>query len=304
MELSKEIVDKHELSAEAVTAIQDSTVAHIADLKGEWDGKANEGAQGIIDDVIASTQKETGFALERTQGEKNAPFLKRYTEAYLDNKLSGEKSALETSKGEYDEKVENFKGDESLKGEYDALKITHSDLQKKEADFDLLTKAGYEEKYNTLHAESETMREDIAFGTAKPIFSKDSNEYEVKSIWSSFIKGVKEKHHIVVVDGEGIAIDKDNEHKRFPLKDLVKGNEELTRLIDGRQQLPLDGKQTSYTDVEGVPFKVPVGADRAEIAALVEKQLLKDNIAVTHPEHSEKFQAMYDKAKAGQQTAV
>ncbi len=308
MELNKEIIDKHELSTEAVTAIQSAVVSHydthISDLKGEWDGAANKGAQEIVDDIIEKTQKETGFQLERNQGEKNAPFLLRYTKEYLGSKLSGEKSAMEQSKLDYDNKVKDFKGDETLKGDYDTLKITHSDLQKKEATFDELTKAGFEDKYNTLLTESDTMREDIAFGTAKPVFSKDSNEYEVKSIWNGFIKGVKETHNIVVVDGEGIAIDKSNEHKRFPLKDLVKGNEELTRLIDGRKQNGINATQTDYTDVDGVPFKVPTNATRSELAQLIQEQLTKDGVGPTHTEHSKKFQDMYDKAKAAQRTAA
>ena len=72
MELEKELIDKHELSTDAVTAINATikdvfSESDVADLKGEWDGKANEGAQGIIDGAITATQKKTGFSLDRNQ---------------------------------------------------------------------------------------------------------------------------------------------------------------------------------------------------------------------------------------------
>jgi hypothetical protein len=299
MDIEKEIIDKYELSTEAVTAIQGAVKTHyddhISTLKGEWDSKANDGAQAIVDDIIKGTQKATGFAMDRNQGEKSAPFLLRYTAAYL----TDQKTGLEQSKLDYDNKLKDFKGDESLKTDYDALKITHSDLQKKEADFDALTSAGFEGKYNELFTESETMREDIAFGTAKPSFNKDANAYEVAAVWNKFIEETKSTHNIVVVDRVGMAVDKTNEHKIFPLTDLVKGNEELTKLIDGRQQKGIDGKEIDYTDVKNVPFKVPKDADTATLAALVQAQLTKDGVKPTDLDSSKKFQEMYDLAKAG-----
>jgi hypothetical protein len=303
MEFAKELIDKHELSPETVTAIQGVIKthydSHIESLEKTWDGKANEGAQSIVDDIISKTQKETGFTLERNQGEKNAPFLLRYTAAYL----TGQKSELETSKLNYDNKLKDFNGDESLKTDYEKLKGNYDALQKKEADFDTLSSAGFEEKYKELLTESDAMREDIAFGTAKPAFDKDVDIRISNHEWGKFIEDTKKKHSIVVVDGVGMAVDKTNPNKIFPLTDLVKGNDELTKLVSGRSQGSLDGKETDFTDVKDVPFKVPVGADRTVLAKLVQEQLTKDGITPTHPEHSEKFQALYDKAKAGQQTA-
>ncbi len=296
MELDKEFVETQKLSDEQVTAINDVVKGHydphIAELKKGWDSKANDDAEGILNGAATKVTETT--KVTRGQGEKIADFMERAFDTYA---TSG-KEALETAKKEYEAKVEDFQGDANLKADIINLKEKLDPLQKKEAEFDTMIGSGYKEKYDKLYIEHASSLESVAFGSVKPQFHKDANEFEVGHKWNAFIKETKEKHNIVMVDNEPIAIDKDNEHKRIPLKEIVAANEGLKELMQGRQQPGIDANQTDFKDVEGLPFKLPVGADSATITKLIQEHLKQEGVEKMSDAYSEKFAELNRKARA------
>lgn len=299
VEFSEDFVKEQGLSPEQVTAITDSVTGqydpHIAELKKGWDDKAQKDAQAILD---GAGKKITDLTkVERDQGEKIGDFIIR---TWDDFSKKGQ-TALEKSKKEYDDKVANFEGDENIKSELEKSKGLYSDLQKKEADYDALLNSGVKDKYDKLVIKHESQNQALAFGSVKPTFHKDANPFEVKAQWNEFIKEIELKHNVVLVEGEAIAIDKENEHKRVPLKDLVKGNEVLTKLIDGRQQDALNAKGSSETrKIDGVPFDVPKDADGATITKLIQDHLTKEGVDKfdSNSKYSEKFAELNRKVRA------
>lgn len=277
LEFSEAFVKEQGLSEEQVTAISGEAKGqydtHIADLKKGWDDKANKDAQGILDGATNKIVELTSVA--RNEKEKAADYISRAYDVYA--KESQEK--LDKATKEYEDKVTNFEGDSNLKAEIITMKEKLDPLQKKEADYDKLLTSGIVDKYAKLEVEHKDNLRAVAFGSIKPSFHKDANEFETSARWNEFIKEVEDKYNVVLVDGEAIGIDKDNEHKRIALKELVKGNETLTALINGRQQEGMKTSQSSENrDIEGVPFPIPVGADDALITKLIREQLDKEGL--------------------------
>lgn len=279
--LSEDLTKTQELSEVQVTAIQDVVTTHykehkdangIADLKKEWDSKANDDAEAILNG--AATKITDLTKVSRDQGEKIADFIGRATDTHF----TSTKQLLEDSKTEYEEKVKNFKGDPDLVKNFGEVQTKYDALQKKEADYDAMLKSGIKDKYDKLIVEHATNLQAVAFGSVKPTFHKDANQFEVSAKWNDFIKKVEEKHNIVMVDNEAKAVDKENEHKVVSLKDLVDADETLKELMKGRTQDPLNAKETDFKEVEGVPFKVPVNADGATITKLIYEQLATEGL--------------------------
>lgn len=271
-----------------------------ADLKKEYDetykNTANTNADNIINDAIKSTWKATGFELERNQGEKNADYMTRYNSELLKDK----KSKLDGSIAEYEEKLKNFKGDEATAAELSELRTKFDDLQKKTANYDDLV--GFEEKYNTLSTEHLTMKERVVFGNEKPSFPDTVDEYRAKAKWNEFMDRTKEKYDVELVDGESVAILKENKHKIVKLKDLVAEDEEITKLLEGRQQNGTGGKPVNKTKIEGIPFDVPQDMSSAELSNFLTAEISKTIPNIMSKEFSDKFGEYYNKIK-GQKTA-
>ena len=61
--------------------------------------------------------------------------------------------------------------------------------------------------------------------------------------------------------GEPVAVSKENQYKQTKLEDLVKKDDELQKLLEGRKQTGTGGRTEDLETVEGVPFKVPKDAD-------------------------------------------
>lgn len=299
MELTKELIEAQGLSedqAKAISTFNNEQLANaIADTKKEYDGKANEQAEGILTGAAKRITELTN--VERTQGEKIADFVDR---AWSEFSTEG-KTSLEQAKSEYEEKLKNFKGDPEVSKELLSLKDKLDTLQKKEADYDALLGSGVQDKYTELQGKYGTMQKEIAFSNVKPNFSQDANEYEVAAKWDDFKRGVLENYNIVLVEGEAIAVDKENEHKTIKLKDLVEKNEVLTELAKGRQQQGIPAQQTDLKDVDGVPFKIPANADGVELTKAVQDYLLTQKVDKLSPDYSKKFSELYNKAKAGMQ---
>lgn len=299
-----EFIKDNGFTSEQITAVTGVVTGvyntNVTALKEEFGGVANKQAEGIIQGAIDKTQKDTGHTLARLDGEKNAEYLERFNLSYL----STQKTDLEKSRLDYETKMKDFKGDETVLKELGEFKEANAILKGKESEWDKIINSGVQKNYDDLLIKNATLNESVAFGSVKPSFDKDSNEFEVAAKWGAFIAATKEKNEIVMYEGVAYAVSKENDLIKTKLEDLVKGNEELTPLIVGRQQKGIDGKPIEHKDVDGVKFKVPTEATDDEIAALVQGQLTKDGVSDISPEYSKKFQEMYNKAKAGQKTAA
>lgn len=292
MELTTEIIEANSLSAEQVTAINtlissSSTADEVAEIKKEYGGKANEQAEGILTGASKAIAELTN--VPRNQGEKVADYMARSF-----NVLSSEgNEALKVKQLEYEDKVKNFKGDPEVAKQILDLKDKLDGLQKKEAEYDTLLGSGVQDKYNALKEKTAAQDKLIAFNGVKPTFDKDANEYEVNSKWGAFQDEVLTKYDIVLVEGEAIAVDKDNEHKTIKLKDLVASNNVLTELTKGRQQSGIGAQQTDSKEVAGVPFRVPISNSNGELSKAVQEQLTKEGINKLDSNYSKRFSELH-----------
>jgi len=299
MELTDEIIKAQGFSEEQVAAINGYVAPllsdTIANTKKEYDGIANTQAEGIINGAIKATQDKNGVTLERMQGEKLGDWQARYSVLLNESKQSD----LDAKRLEYEDKVKNFKGDPEVAKQILDLKDKLDGLQKKEAEYDTLLGSGVQDKYIALKEKIAAQDKQLAFSSVKPTFSQDANEFEVNAKWDAFKSEVLTKYDIVLVEGEAIAVDKDNEHKTVKLKDLVVNNNVLTELTKGRQQDGIDATSTDRKEVEGVPFKVPTNGDSGDLTKAVQEQLAKEGINKLDTKYTEKFKEYFIKAKEG-----
>ncbi len=283
MELSKEFIEENKLSDDQVTAITDFGKGQVAELQKQWDTKANDNAQKILDGVVSSTHEKTGFKLERNQGEKHADYLVRYSTSFLESK----KSEVDSLKADYEQKLKDFKGGDALQSELDAARSKLDEAMKKYADYDdLKEKAAKAEEYGK---ELSGLKLEVAFNGVRPNFPDTVNPYEAKAKWEDFKKSVLEKNKIELVDGEPMVVDKENQYKTSKLSDLVTKDETLQALLKGREQKGPGGEPVDLEEIEGVPFKVPKDADAVTRSKLIKEQLAKDGIGGTHPDYAKKF---------------
>lgn len=259
---------------------------HFATKQKEWDTKANENAEGILDGAISKIVETT--KVPRNQGEKVADYIERAGNTHLVNL----KTDLENAKLEYDKKLKDFKGDDATKAELDAAKAELDKAKQTLANFDEIKAKA--DKYEPLETEYKNMKLQIAFQSVKPNFPETVNPYEAKAKWEEFINGVQGKYTIELVEGEAICKDKENEYKTIKLSELVSKDEELSKLAQGRAQGGTGGKQVEKVKVEGVPFEIAKGATSEERSKAIQGHLLKEGIAKTSPEYAKKFKEIHD----------
>ena len=159
---------------------------------------------------------------------------------------------------------------------------------------------GLDEKYNGATQELSKLKREVAYAGVKPIFQDGVNKFEADAKWNAFKTGIEEKYNLELVDGKAIAIDKENEHKRFDLATLVGQDQNIADLLKGRQQNGTGGKPVDMREVEGVPFKVPTNATSEELTSLVREHVTKKLGSVTHGDYAKEFQDLYLKAKKAQ----
>ena len=298
LELTEEFTTEHKLTPEQVTAVLGHANTwhdnQVVELKGTYDGKANENAEGILNGAAGKITELTSVG--RNDGEKVADFMLRAFNGYS----TTEKIALTKAKEEYDEKLANFKGDEATAQELSDLREKFDKLQEKTANYDDLI--GFEEKYNTLSTEHLTMKERVVFGNEKPNFPDTVDEYRAKAKWNEFMDRVKKDYDVEFVDGESMCINKENKHKIVKLKDLVAGDEEITKLLAGRQQNGANGQPVNKAKIDGIPFDVPQDMSSAELSKFLTTEISKTIPNIMSTEFSNKFGEYYNKIK-GQQTA-
>lgn len=293
MELSEDLINEIGLNEDQANAIKEFGSTHIAELKKSYDETysktANENAEKILggaaDKVFESTK------IERQQGEKIADYYNRAWNESSKSKLE----EVERLKSEYDSKVKNFKGSEDIQKSFATLQEKYDTLQAKEAEYDSIISSGINEKYSTLEEKYSVMKQEVAFNSAIPSFPDTVNKFEAAAKVNDFKKRILDEYDLEVIEGEPLAISKENKHKQSKLSDLVAKDSELQGLLEGRKQLGLNGSTKDLLKVEGIPFEVPSGANSIERAELIRNYLSSQQIATTDPVYSAKFAELNSK---------
>jgi len=214
MELSKEFIESAGLDENQVKATTEFFSNQLAEAKQEIENQykdtANKNAEGIINGAIEPIVKATG--IQRNEGEKAAEFLTRVGSSYLSDK----QAELDKIKSDYEQKIKGVQGSETLAKEYEEMKSKFDEAQKKYANYDeILEKA---EKADEYGQQLSGLKLEVSFSKVKPSFPESVNPFEADAKWNNFKKSVLEKNNIELVEGEAIAIDKENTHKTTKLK--------------------------------------------------------------------------------------
>lgn len=294
LELSKEFIEEHKLTDEQVTAVTTIGNNAIADTKKTYDGKAHNDAQAILDG--ASTKITELTKVTRNQSEKAADFMLRAWGEFSSTSQSG----LDKAKTDYEEKVANFKGDEATATALVDAKKALDDAQKKYADYDDLK--GTADKYVPLQESHDKLKLDYSFGQLKPNFPDTVNAYEAEAKWNEFKQSILKDNDIEIVDGEAMAISKENHYKSAKLKDLISNDDIMSELMKGREQGGSGTKPIKKKTIEGVPFEVPVDVSAKDMSKLIQDHLNTKGINKASNSYSQEFSKLYTKIKA-QQTA-
>lgn len=292
MELNQEFIEANGLAenqVEAITKYIDSEIK--PSIKKEYDGIANKNAEGILTGASNYAKEKLGVDIEREQGEKFGDYLQRISEAGLSSKAE----QLKIKEAELGEKLKNFKGSDELKQKYEEQLSKNDALLKQIAELEPLK--GLDEKYKQASEQLSGLKLNLAFNSVKPSFPETVNKYEAKAKWDEFKNSVLSSYDIELVDNEPIAIDKENEHKRKPLKDLLSENNEINELLKSRKVSGTGAKSADLIDVEGVPFKVPQGATNEEQSKIVKEYLVKKLGSSLHKDFSSQMVALLTKIR-------
>lgn len=296
MEFTKEFIEDQKLTEDQMTAINGQVTNHVADVKKEYDGKANADAEGILNGAATSISDK--LEIERNKGEKIADFILRVT----DKRNEVLKAEAEEAKNEYLEKAKNVKGNEGITKELEDLKLKHDEALQKFADYDTLKETAG--KFTGLSEDHSKMKLEVSFGQVKPNFPDTVNKYEAATKWGEFKTKLLTTHTIELVDGVPMVIDKENQYKTEKLEDVVAKNAELTELLKGRQQNGPNAKPSETHNVDGVPFPVPVNATTKERAEAIKEYLNKQpNLSVTDDRYSKLFTDYNNKIQAQKNAA-
>lgn len=273
------------LSDEQLPKLESAITNHVAELKKDWDGKANENAEKIIQGAADKVESITG--IKREQGQKLGDYLSLAGENYF----KGTKSALEQKERDLDKKLKEGGGDAALKAELETVKSNLDTLKQKEAQFADWEKNDYKGKYEETTQKMTQMELRVAFSNVKPSFPDTVNQYEAKAKWDEFQRNITTTYNIKLnEDGEAIAVDKTNEYKIVKLAELVKTDKTISELAKGRAATGLGSGQKQNTKVEGVPFEVPENATSEERTKSIKEYLTGTlNLAITSQEYAKKF---------------
>lgn len=293
MEFTKEFIETNGLTEEQVTAVTGFVQSEIVpNIKKEYDGKANENAEGILTGASKYAKEKLGVDLEREQGEKFADYLQRIT----DTGLSARTEALKTKEAELEEKLKNFKGSDELKSKYEKQLKDNDELLKKLAKLEPL------EGMDTLLQEKDQelvgLKRQVAFNGVKPSFPDTVNKYEADAKWNEFVKGFDEKYSLELIDGVAYGVDKENHHKKVKLTDVVKADDNINNLLKGRQQRGTNANPVDMKKVDGLPFDIPTDASSEDLTKIVREHLLGKLGSITHKDYAKEFAELYTKAKS------
>jgi hypothetical protein len=290
--LNDEFVQQHGLSEEQISAISEHiTKEFVPTIKKNWAEQTNGGLEAMLDGVSKYAIDKTGVKIQRERGEKWGDFLNRLS----DTKLESDKLALEEERKQLQEKLKNFKGDDEVKAQLQEFQSKNNELLKQVAELEKLK--GYDEKYEQTYSELTKFKKDFAFNGAKPNFPESVNQFEADHYWNEFKSKIEEKYNIEVVDNKAIAIDKENEHRRIDLKELVNADESLKRLTEGRKQGGTGADPANPIEVDDLPFSLNKGMDSTQVSKLVQEHLVKKLGSTTHEDYTKEFATLYAKAK-------
>ena len=298
--INEEFAKENGLSTDQVAALTGNvTEFHtnaLANEKLAWDGKANTDAEAIINGAISSTQKTFNVELGRNEGEKHMDYLVRLNKTILGDSQTN----VNKLKADYEEKLKNFDGSESLKADLDAAKEKLNGTLEKYADYDTLKeRAGL---VDGLTSENSELTKNVTFGAVKPSFPEGVNKYEAKAVWEEWIASIEKEWDVKLVDKVPTAINKENPFKTEKLEVLLSKNETVSALLVGRNQNGLDGKEKDLRKLEGVPFAVPVAADSKDLVKLIKEQIQKEGIPTISDAYSARFKEL-NEAITKQKTA-
>jgi cell fate (sporulation/competence/biofilm development) regulator YlbF (YheA/YmcA/DUF963 family) len=283
MEFTQEFIQENGLSEEQVTKLTEYAGNHVADLQKQWDGKANENAEGIISGAGKKVIELTG--IQREQGEKWADYLNRANGLYFE----GTKNSLTTKIAEYDEKIKSIKGSETLQNELKTAQEIIQGYKQKEAEYDELLKGGYKEKYSEASEKLTKTQQRIAFRDSLPSRPESVNKYEWDAKIKEFQADLLDKNNLVFDENDTPwLVDKENEFKKTKLEDAIKQSESIQELSKGRQQTGLGSKQKKVS-IEGLPFELPENAEPKERAKAIKEYLASQNINPMNPSYAAKF---------------
>lgn len=271
MELTKTIVEANNLTPEQVTAIEADVTAKEADIKKEFDGKANTDAQAIISGAAGAVTKLTGIQL--AQGQKIADFIQSAGSTYVETQLATERTALNTKKLEYEEKIKDG-GNQLVQKELDDVNAELDTLKQKEASFNELVEGDFKTKYDDLVSSNSALKVTNAFTSVKPTFPEAVNKYEADTKFREWKTGILAKYNIEFdEDGDAIAVDKENKYTQKKLSDLLEADKNISALMEGRKQKGTGFTANGVLKIEKVPFDVP--EDRAKRSQAITDYLLK-----------------------------
>lgn len=282
---NEENIKAANLTPEQIAALTPKMADYVSEQKKSWDGKANNDAEAILSGAAKYLQEKTGVKEDRQQGEKFGDYLSRISEKAIENK----KTEVDKLKADYETKLKDFKGDEATKSELEAAKTKLDDAMKKLADYDDLKDKA--DKYEKTSGELSEYKKKVAYSSVKPSFSKDANEYEVKAKWKAFQDATEAKYNIEQGENdEYYAVDKENQHKKVKLSDLVAANEDLKTLIGEKAKAGVGSKGAKIT-VEGMDVEMTdeVKKDSAARTKAIREQLAKENLTPASPNYSKRF---------------
>lgn len=290
MDFTPEQITEMGLSEDQVGKVQEVVGGNIATLKHEWDGKANENAEKILDGVSSSLTTKFGLSEERQQGEKLADYIGRVSPMVIDSSVAKEKQAVTAKLAELDEKLKKGSND-ALQTQYEELQAKYDGLQAKEAQFADWEENDYKGKWEQATQQLSQQTLDIAFGGIKPAFPDSVNEYEAKGRWNEFRANTEKTYNIEKGEGgEYVAIDKENPHKVVKLSDLVSKDEALSALTQGRVQNGLNSQQQQGDQtVEGIPFKVSKDMASVDVKTKVREYLSDKGYQKMSKQYSDEF---------------
>jgi len=302
MEINEEFIEKHGLSEDQVKAFNELHSNELAEAKKtmeeEFKGVANTNAEKILAGAAEKVEKETG--IERKEGEKLADYFTRSGVEHLATKQTD----LDAKQKEIDDKLEEISkgdGNKELAEQLESLKTEKDDLLKKVADYDKIKETA--DKYPELEESNSKLKLEVSFTGVMPVVPEGVNQFEFDAKWKTFKEGVLKTHRLEIVDGKAIAIDKENEHKRIDLLDLLGKDEPLKELLAGRQIVGSGAKPNDKTvSIEGLPFEILENADPKQRAEAIRTHMATLGIKKTDKGYVEKFKEFNDKILAAKQT--
>jgi hypothetical protein len=264
-----------------------------AEREQEWSAKANENAERIISGAILDIEKKTG--IKRENGQKVADYILSAGSLHV----SGRENSLKEKELSLEKKLKEVPNSELVLKELNETKSQLDVLKQKAAKFQEYEETDYKQLYSDLKLENEKVLIENAFNSVKPQIPNTVNQFEADYRWNEFKLKVNKTFDIKQVDGEYVAVDKQNEYRIVKLKDLVSKDENILKLVDGKKINGTGSVEQSKT-IDGVPFMIPSNADKAQITGLIREYInTKLKIEFTDPIYSKKFSELYSKVANG-----